>query len=230
VTGGVESRERARGEAPEARLAGTRVQLVGVLVLVAFAVAVAGGYGLGWTWTGFADNDTAWEWLHLLVLPVVVAAIPFWYATRERLRIEWRALCAAVVLAFAALVAGGYGLDWRFTGFHGRTLWDWLELLVLPLVVALLPIWLATRTSRHPRWRLAFALLALAFVVLVIGGYGLDWTWTGFSDNTLWDWLQLLLVPFALPAALTWIALRLEATPSSEPVAEAPAPRSAGAG
>jgi hypothetical protein len=42
----------------------------------------------------------------------------------------------------------------------------------------------------------------LGFVVVVIGGYGLDWTWTGFTGNTPWDWLQLLLVRFVLPVAV----------------------------
>jgi hypothetical protein len=26
---------------------------------------------------------------------------------------------------------------WRWTGFHGKTLWDWLQLLIVPLVLAL---------------------------------------------------------------------------------------------
>jgi hypothetical protein len=39
--------------------------------------------------------------------------------------------------------------------------------------------------------------------VLVVGGYLLGWEWNGFTGNTLWDWINLLLVPFALPAAVT---------------------------
>ncbi|MFI5272333.1 MAG: hypothetical protein ACHQ4H_04785 [Ktedonobacterales bacterium] len=40
------------------------------------------------------------------------------------------------------------------------------------------------------------ALLALA--ILAYGGYFLGWTWTGFSGNTLWDWLSLLVTPVTL--------------------------------
>jgi len=40
------------------------------------------------------------------------------------------------------------------------------------------------------------------FVVLVLGGYVLGWAWTGFRGNTLWDWLELLVVPFVLPVVL----------------------------
>ena len=42
------------------------------------------------------------------------------------------------------------------------------------------------------------------------GGYALRWSWTGYPGNTLWDWLQLLLLPLVvpailLPALLNWI-------------------------
>ena len=57
-----------------------RLALVGGVAAL-FAVAVAGGYGLGWQWTGFQDNNTLWDWLQLLVLPVVIAALPIWYRT-----------------------------------------------------------------------------------------------------------------------------------------------------
>ena len=44
----------------------------------------------------------------------------------------------------------------------------------------------------------------------MIGGYALRWTWTGYAGNTLWDWLQLLLVPLLFPtllypALLKWV-------------------------
>ena len=45
----------------------------------------------------------------------------------------------------------------------------------------------------------------------LIGGYAWRWTWTGYQGNTLWDWLQLLLLPLVfptilLPALLKWIS------------------------
>ena len=107
---------------------------------------------------------------------------------------------AAGVIAVCAL--GGYLGGWAWTGFRGNTLWDWLHLLVLPVVLALLPLWLRTRSRLELVWLLTFAATAVVFLVLVLGGYVLGWAWTGFRGNTLWDWLELLVVPFVLPVAL----------------------------
>ena len=41
-----------------------------------------------------------------------------------------------VLAAFAALVLAGYLVPWAWTGFTGNTLWDWLSLALLPLVLA----------------------------------------------------------------------------------------------
>ena len=38
--------------------------------------------------------------------------------------------------AFAAVVLAGYVVPLAWTGFPGNTLWDWLQLVLLPLVVA----------------------------------------------------------------------------------------------
>jgi nitrate reductase NapE component len=113
------------------------------------------------------------------------------------------AVVAAVVLAVT--MVGGYGLNWSWTGFKDNdTVWDWLNLVLLPIALALLPLWLSTRDRWQARWRLGATVLALVLLVLLIGGYGFGWSWTGFADNTLWDWLKLLLVPFVLPAAVAW--------------------------
>jgi uncharacterized membrane protein len=177
---------------------------------LAFAVTIVGGEWLGWTWTGFADNNTVWDWLHLLILPAVLTAAPVWYGTRRSARVEWRLLLGAAAIAFVVLLAGGYWLGWTWTGFDGRTLWDWLELLVLPVAVTAFPIWLALRRRVHPRARRLGTALLLGFLVLVTAGYGFDWEWTGFPGNTLWDWLHLLLVPFVLPVVLAWFSASIE--------------------
>jgi hypothetical protein len=44
----------------------------------------------------------------------------------------------------------------------------------------------------------------VVLIVLIIGGYALNWDWTGFSDNKLSDWLRLLFVPFVLPLVTVW--------------------------
>ena len=63
------------------------------LVVSGLAVAALtvlwGGYIQGWTWTGFQGNEQLWEWLHLLLLPVVVGTLPLWiqhpeYMSRTR--------------------------------------------------------------------------------------------------------------------------------------------------
>jgi len=51
-------------------------------------------------------------------------------------------------------------------------------------------------------WRALFAALAVAFAILIIGGYAFGWTWTGFEGNTLLQWVRRLFVPFALPASI----------------------------
>jgi uncharacterized membrane protein len=182
----------------------------GRLGALALAVTIVGGEWLGWTWTGFADNNAVWDWLHLLVLPVVLTAAPLWYGTRRSARVEWRLLLWAVAIAFVVLLAGGYRLGWTWTGFDGRTLWDWLELFVLPVAVTAFPIWPALRRSVQPQVRRLGTTLLVGFLTLVTAGYGFDWQWTGFPGNTLWDWLHLLLAPFVLPVVLAWFAASVE--------------------
>lgn len=186
------------------------LRLVAASAAVAFAVTIVGGEWLGWRWTGFADNNTVWDWLHLLVLPAVLTVAPVWYGTRRSARVEWRLLLGAVAIAFVVLLAGGYWLGWTWIGFDGRTLWDWLELLVLPVAVTAFPIWLALRRRVHPQVRRLGTALLGGFLVLVAAGYGFHWEWTGFPGNTLWDWLHLLLVPFVLPVVLAWFSASIE--------------------
>jgi hypothetical protein len=39
-------------------------------------VVLWGGYIQRWEWTGFQANNQLWDWLKLLLLPVVVGTIP----------------------------------------------------------------------------------------------------------------------------------------------------------
>lgn len=121
-----------------------------------------------------------------------------------RPRTVWIGLAVA---AFVVLLVGGYGLNWTWTGFSANDhLWDWLQLLVYPAVLAALPVWFSTRHRYSLHWKVFFAALLAASVIVVIGGYAFGWTWTGFAGNKLWDWWKLLLVPFVLPAVLAWVA------------------------
>lgn len=125
---------------------------------------------------------------------------------RRRHKVTFGGASAAV----AVCALGGYLGGWSWTGFRGNTLWDWLHLLVLPVALAFLPLWLRTHERLHLLWQVALWALAVAFVVLVYGGYVLGWAWTGFRGNTLWDWLELMVVPFVLPAVLTQITRQEE--------------------
>lgn len=124
---------------------------------------------------------------------------------------------AAAAAALLVLALGGYVGGWGWTGFRGNTLWDWLHLLVLPVTLAFLPLWLRTHVRDSTRWTLGLACAAVVFVVLAVGGYGFGWAWTGFRGNTLWDWIELLIVPFVLPAVLAY--LTASSVASTEPSA-----------
>jgi hypothetical protein len=51
-------------------------------------------------------------------------------------------------------------------------------------------------TSSQLLW--ASGIAALAFLSIVICGYLFGWKWTGLPKRTLWDWLELLIVPIVL--------------------------------
>jgi hypothetical protein len=105
-----------------------------------------------------------------------------------------------VLACFVVYVWGGYVEHWSWTGLsRGVVLWDWLEALALPVSVALVPVFVVNRERLHRRHkRLGLALL-IGFVVLVLAGYLVPWTWTGFVGNTAWDWIQLLMLPVLVP-------------------------------
>ena len=46
-------------------------------------------------------------------------------------------------------------------------------------------------------------IVVLVIVIVAIGGYFINWNWTGFEGKTLWDWLGLLAI-LAIPLAVVW--------------------------
>ncbi len=178
-------------------------------VAVAFLVALWGGYSRGWKWTGFQKNDQLWDWLNLLLLPVVIGTLPLWIQDRKYIGRGRRMAYAVAIVAWTGFVIAGYLIPLNWTGFRDQTLWNWFELLVLPaalaITMALTSMGLRMSKVLHSLRRYQQAImagLAVGWVLTVIGGYLLRWTWTGYSGNTLWDWLQLLLLPLVFPAFL----------------------------
>jgi hypothetical protein len=55
-----------------------------------------------------------------------------WPTRRRRL---WAA-CGFATLAFLGIVICGYLFGWKLTGLSKRALWDWLQLLIIPAVLA----------------------------------------------------------------------------------------------
>lgn len=193
--------------------------LAAALALTGFAVVLWGGYGGGWRWTGFAHRAALWDWLHVFMLPLALAVAPLWLRHRRRLGRLRHLLLGLGVAGFAVLVVLGYVLDLSWTGFPGNTLWDWLELLVLPLAVALIPVWTELADGVRPG-HLLLAAAGLAFLtVALVGGYAESWRWTGFRGNTLFDWLQLFFAPLLLPIVIVpfLVAWMSEKAVSAEP-------------
>jgi hypothetical protein len=203
------------------------------VVAVAALVVLWGGYRLGWSWTGFHDNGQLWNWLSLLLLPVALGTIPLWIQDRDYISRPRRVAYGVVIVAWIGLVIGGYLLHWRWTGFQDQKLWNWLDLILLPVAltstIALTSSRIRSSKARslRPYQKGLIAALAVGWIVTVIGGYLLRWRWTGYVSYAghaghagyagygpgkyLWDWVDLLLAPLVvptilLPALLKWVS------------------------
>jgi hypothetical protein len=180
--------------------------LLGITTLVLALVLIEVVGGRSWAWTGFQDNQHLWDWLHLLLLPVVLSLLPVLSRRRTAAAGErWLLGIGVLGLSAAVLVVVAYIAHWSWTGFSGKTLWDWLELLLLPVSVALLPFVLESGGALRVRWVTGFGLFLVTFGLLSVPGYLVPWRWTGVTGNTLWDWIELIVVPFALPVTVTLV-------------------------
>lgn len=172
-----------------------------LILLVVLIVLVIGGYALRWRWTGLSSSVTLWDWLQVFALPVAVASFPLLLKHRHQLARSHYVALAVSVAVFVALVIAGYLVPMTWTGFTGNTLWDWLELMLLPLVIATTSLWPAPTAMGRRHFTMG-GVVAIVFAVLVITGYVVPLTWTGFRGNTAWDWVRLLLVPALVPTVL----------------------------
>ena len=195
---------------PESRSAGVsaaeRWLVTGVAALVSTLLLIEFAGGRNWAWTGFQDNQHLWDWLHLLLLPVVLSLLPVMGRRRRgRPSRRWLVGLGGIGATLAVLIVLAYVASWTWTGFSGKTLWDWLGLLLLPVSVSLLPFVLESGGFLRTRWIIGFGLFLASFVLLAVPGYTVPWRWTGVTGNTLWDWIELLVVPFALPVTVTLV-------------------------
>ena len=175
--------------------------------------AVLATYGRTWSWTGFSGNENVWEWLQLLAQPVALVFVLLEMLappSPRRLAVG----LGSVFAVLGVLLVGGYALHWTWTGFDEYRLWDWLHLLVLPVMLVLLPVWLKAGATigRTARWVLAAT--GILLVGAFVGGYTLDWGWTGCGGKTYRDWLSLLITPFILPMACKWFVASQHASAS----------------
>ena len=63
----------------------------------------------------------------------------------------------------------GYLVPWRWTGFTGNSLWDWLSRALLPLVIATSTMWRGSRDSTRRQRSLVTAGVVLAVLVVLAG-------------------------------------------------------------
>ncbi len=154
--------------------------------------------------------------------------LPIWLRGAQ-LRTEQKVMAWAFLGVFSLVVLLGYLVPWAWTGFVGNTLWDWHNLLALPVAVALTPVIGVLKASWDERhWRIVVAGF-LIFLIPLLGGYLGDWRWTGFHGNTLWDWMHLLLLPLLIPIvvvpAVTSLATQeVSVHPAREAAAAEPQP------
>jgi hypothetical protein len=181
---------------------GVRPLLVTFMVLVG-VIFVLATVGRSWSWTGFSGNENVWEWLQLLAQPValVFVLVEMLAPPSPRRLVTGLGVAGAIL---AVLLVGGYALHWQWTGFDEYRLWDWLRLLVLPVMLVLLPVWLRAGAEIEGTARWILAGLAVTLVAAFVCGYAFDWAWTGCAGKTFRDWLSLLIAPFGLPIAGKW--------------------------
>jgi len=117
------------------------------------------------------------------------------------------AYVAAVGLV-AALWGGCTG-GWRWTGFRvNGQLWDWLTLPLLPVVLGTIPLWIQDKEYIGKGRRVIYAVAITAWTGFVMAGYLIPLNWTGFGGQTLWSWLNLLVLPAAVTTVMALTSMR----------------------
>jgi hypothetical protein len=198
-----EAEEDSATESEQAAKPGLRRAILIASVSLAGAVVIIGGYTQHWAWPGFTTNNQLWDWLRLLLLPVVFGTFPLWLRYSDYMSPARRRALGAAVVVFAVFVVAGYLKPIGWTGFRGQTLWNWLLLIVLPLSVMTVRAWPDTSRKVRRHHIGLIAVFGFALTITIVGGYAGSWAWTGYKGNTLWDWLALVLAPIAFATIVT---------------------------
>src|SRR5258708_12382462 len=61
---------------------------------------------------------------------------------------SWWQIWMVVGIILVGVIAVRYWLRWDWTGFQSKSLWDWLSLLVVPVVVAWGAVWLSSQQGK----------------------------------------------------------------------------------
>jgi hypothetical protein len=62
---------------------------------------------------------------------------------------NWPVLVLVTLAVMITMIIGlGYALEWTWTGLDAKLAWDWLELLIIPLVLALGALWFNNQTRK----------------------------------------------------------------------------------
>jgi hypothetical protein len=118
--------------------------IIGLTCLGLFIALVVAGYAIPWDWTGFVGN-TVWDWLGLVLLPLTLSILAAFHFDVRSAEAHHLFFIIVFVATITVLAIGGYTQGWDWTGFEGNTLFDWLELLFLPVVIPLVVIPLVVR-------------------------------------------------------------------------------------
>jgi hypothetical protein len=110
----------------------------------------------------------------------------------------WRLAGAVAGGTLAVIIVASYTWNWKWTGFAGKQLWDWLHLMLFQVVVVLLPDWVRRGEPFGPRQSAITTVVLAGFAVLLVDGYRWGWTWTGFTGDSFRDWLNLVIAPYLL--------------------------------
>src|SRR6476620_8280718 len=112
----------------------------------------------------------------------------------------WTYAAVTILIAVSGVILwGGYTQGWDWTGVSDKdTLWHWMQILMVPIAFAALPGVLRDHQALRSSRKIMMVSVVVLFVGFVIVSYVVPWDWTGYTGNTLWDWLSLLLLPIAI--------------------------------